>query len=337
MEILVLGGTRFVGRSIVTAFLNHGHSVTLFHRGLTNPWLFAGIRKVLGDRTEESALQPLTAGRWDAVIDVCGYHPLEVEKSVRMLSNTAASYVFISSVSAYRDLSMPGLVEASATAKLPKGIDPFTDNPATYGARKSLCERVVETRYGDRSLIIRPGVLVGPNESTARFAYWLHRLASGGEVLVPGPATAPFQFLDARDLAEWLVRMVEQRNRGVYNAVGPARATGFGQFLSAVQQVVRTPSELVWTSQEFLFRQGVQPWSELPLWTPTALLGVQEVDGNKARNFGLLTRSLEETVGDTLRWIAAEPPTMGAFLSRERELELLARWREVLSGQVKPI
>ena len=333
MEILVLGGTQFVGRSIVKAFLDHGHSVTLFHRGLTQPYLFAGIRRILGDRTQESALQPLTAHRWDAVIDVCGYHPLEVEKSVRMLANVTASYLFISSVSVYRDLSMPGLTETSPTAKLRKGVDPFADDPTTYGARKSLCERVVESRYGDRSLIVRPGVLVGPYEVSGRFAYWLQRLFDGGEVLAPAVAATPMQFLDARDLAEWIVRMVEQRNMGLYNAVGPAQPFSFGGFLQLAQRVIGVPAEITWASEAFLLKNGVQPWSELPLWTPTALLGVQEVNGNKARNYGLVVRGLEETVGDTLDWMAGEAPTMGAFLSRERELQLLRLWHQVSSEQ----
>ena len=141
------------------------------------------------------------------------------------------------------------------------------------------------------------------------------------------------QFLDARDLAEWIVRMVEQRNMGLYNAVGPAQPFSFGGFLQLAQRVIGVPAEITWASEAFLLKNGVQPWSELPLWTPTALLGVQEVNGNKARNYGLVVRGLEETVGDTLDWMAGEAPTMGAFLSRERELQLLRLWHQVSSEQ----
>lgn len=343
MRLLLLGGTRFVGRHLAAAALARGHALTLVHRGRTNPGLFPEAEHLLGDRGGDLAF--LSGRRWDAVLDVNGYLPRQVRASTARLAAAAERYVFISTISAYADLSVPGATEEAPLEQPPadadaEGTEQITSE--TYGWLKALCERAVTAAFPDRSLIIRPGLLVGPEDHTGRFAYWPWRFARGGEVLAPAAQDAAVQLLDARDLGEWIVRLVEGGVTDVYHAMGPATGPAtepdspltFGGILATARAIAdpQRLSSITWVDPDFLLAQGVAPWSELPLWLPGEA-GFNRVDNSRARAAGLTFRPLAETVRDTLRWLESLGGILpvsadrGSQLSPEREAELLRAWR----------
>lgn len=329
MRLLVLGGTVFLGRHVVEIALSRGHEVTLFHRGRHGRDLFPQVHRVLGDR--DGGLSALGGWPWDAVVDTCGYVPRVVGQSVQFLAERCRLYVYISTVSVYADLTKPG---ADETAPLATLADPETEeiNGETYGPLKAACDALVSREIGEKALIIRPGLIVGPWDPTDRFTYWPVRLAAGGEVLVPDETDAPVQFIDVRDLAEWTVTMCERGEPGIYNAVGPEGGYTFGKLIERC--VTHAPPNTVVTpvSEHFLVTQGVQPWSDLPLWMSAddPYRGMEAVDGSRGWAAGLRTRDPEDTVADTLAWYRAEydDRPLRAGMSRERERELLRLWHE---------
>ena len=328
MKLLILGGTRFVGRHIVHAAQERGHAVTLFNRGQTNPGLFDDVEQLRGDR--DGDLSALDGRRWDAVIDTSGYVPRVVRASAERLAGAVDHYTFISSLSVYDDLSVEGLDESSPVGTID---DPTVEEVTgeTYGPLKALCEQVVEEVYGDGGLVIRPGVVVGPHDPTDRFTYWPVRVARGGDVLAPGPPERRVQFIDARDLGVWTVSMVEERRADVYNATGPQGGVTMDEMLSACRRAAQSDARFVWVDEAFLLEQDVQPWVELPLWLAgEEAVGFGSINVEKAVAAGLRFRPLEETARDTLKW-ASERSTdhqWEAGLSFEREAELLQAWRE---------
>jgi 2'-hydroxyisoflavone reductase len=221
VKLLVLGGTQFLGRAIVESALASGHEVTLFNRGETNPELFPEAEKLRGDR----AVDPVPQGEWDAVIDVPGYVPATVRLSAEALRDSVERYVFVSSISAYADFT-DGPREDSERARLAAGQpeDELLPTYENYGALKALCEDIVTELYGERAVVVRPGLIVGPHDPTGRFTYWPHRVARGGEFVVPGPPERQVQFVDARDLGAWMVELCERRESGAFNATHPGRA-----------------------------------------------------------------------------------------------------------------
>jgi 2'-hydroxyisoflavone reductase len=321
MRILVVGGTRFLGRAIVNAALGHGHQVTLFNRGQTNPELFPGLPVVHGDRVHDARL---LAGRtFDATIDVAGMGPDDVRPIAQVVSDSTERHVFISTVSVYADHSVP---QVEGQAVLSTQDDP---NPAAaYGTGKAEAERLVGEIFGDRALVVRPGLIVGPHDPTDRFAYWPRRVARGGRVLAPGGAGHSAQFIDVRDLAAWIVTATEQGLGGTYNAAG--HPTTLGEVLARCQQVITgATSSLVWVDDHALVSAGVAPWMGIPLWILPGLRGweaANEAGIDKALRAGLRFRPLEETIVDTLAWdLARGGPAPGREgLSAEREEELLS-------------
>ena len=325
MRCLILGGTVFLGRALVQAALARGHSLTLFNRGQSNPDIFIKVEQLHGDRaTDLSALQ----GRhWDAVIDTCGYVPRIVRLSAEALAAATDHYTFISSLSVYADTSQPGTDESAPVGTLPdETVEQVTGE--TYGPLKALCERAVEQTLPGRTLVIRPGLIVGPFDPTDRFTYWPHRVAQGGEVLAPGRPARPVQFIDVRDLAEWTLDMVEAKRIGVYNADGPAEPLPMEQLLDTCKIVSGSAARFTWASEEFLAEQQVEAWSQMPLWVPESdpsNTGFFAFDNRKALAAGLVFRSTQETVRATLEWDATRPAdhVWRAGLTREREAELL--------------
>lgn len=248
------------------------------------------------------------------MIDPSGYTPAPVRASAELL-HESERYVFISSVSVYADFSGTP-AEGDPVAELGEGsLDEVAADFSNYGALKALCEAEVQTVFGERALIVRPGLIVGPHDPTGRFTYWAHRLARGGEILAPAPPERPTQFIDVRDLAEWLVVAVEQSLSGVYNATN--EGIPWGELLAA--------AEITWVADEFLQEHGVGPWMELPLWLPDAdAVGMYSTDVSRATGAGLRFRPLAETIAG-----AAEAPAVeGVGLTPEREAELLAAWHE---------
>ncbi|MGZ4319339.1 MAG: NAD-dependent epimerase/dehydratase family protein [Gaiellaceae bacterium] len=313
MRLLLLGGTKFLGKHIAASALASGHEVTLFTRGETNPGLFPDAEHLRGDR--DGNLAAIEGREWDAVVDTSGYVPRIVGASARLLAGAVERYVFISSVSVYADFAEPR-DESSPVAVLEEPTEEFR-GPA-YGALKALCEAEVERALPGRALLVRPGLIVGPDDPTDRFTYWPQRARRGGEILAPAPPERPVQFIDVRDLAEWMVRMAEAETTGVFNATGRPGEVTFGALLETCGA-----EEVTWVDEAFLVEQGAGEWMELPLWispADRAWRDFQLVDVSRALAAGLTFRPLAETVRDVPEW------TGKAGLAPERENELLVAW-----------
>lgn len=327
MRLLVIGGTRFLGRHFVEAALARGHAVTLFNRGRSNPGLFPGVETIVGDRDGE--LGALAGRTWDAVLDPSGYVPRVVRASAAMLAGRVRLYAFVSSISVYATPIAPGADESAPLAGL---ADPATETITgeTYGALKAACEREAVRAFGEHAVVVRPGLIVGPYDTTDRFPYWPRRLARGGDVLAPGDGRQPVQVIDGRDLAAWLLDLLERGTGGTYNATGPAEPVTLGGLLEGAALALGATSRLVWVDEAFLLERGVQPWTELPLWVPPEEGGLDEVSIARALAAGLALRPLAETVRDTLAWDLARPPGArdgSPALTPGREAALLAEWR----------
>jgi 2'-hydroxyisoflavone reductase len=324
MKLLVLGGTAFLGRHLVEAALDRGHDVTLFNRGRTNPDLFPGVERLNGDR--DGGLEPLRGRRWDVVVDPSGYVPRVVRLSSELLGESGL-YVFISTGSVYPlqalDRSEDGPVDTMA--------DPASEDvQAHYGALKALCEEVVDGVFGERALVVRSGLIVGPFDPTGRFTYWALRLGRDGEVLGPGAPDRNVQFIDARDQAAWILDMAEAGRGGTFNVAGPARPLPFGELLG------RCSGPVTWVDDQFLLDEGVRPYTEMPLWVP-ASVGRLNMPIERALAAGLRHRDVDETIRDTRAWAESQDGTAGQVdaggrvrrptaMTRDREAELLERW-----------
>lgn len=328
MDLLMIGGTRFLGRHLVDAASARGDTVTLFNRGKTNPNLFPELEHLTGDR--DGGLEVLQGRNWDAVIDTCGYLPRVVRASVEALRNHVGFYVYISSVSAYADFFKIGITEKDETSTLKDpGIEEVND--ATYGPLKAACEAEVWRVYGENGLVIRPGLIVGPFDPTDRFTYWPWRVAQGGEMLVPENPDWLTQIIDARDLAEWTMEMIRRAAGGTYNAVGPGSPISFGTLLAICEQVSGSQPRQVWMDTDFLLEQDVAPWTDLPLWLPgDEFAGMAQISNQRAVANGLVFRPLAQTISDTLSWAAARPDgyEFRAGLKPAREDELLQLWQQ---------
>jgi 2'-hydroxyisoflavone reductase len=323
VHLLILGGTRFLGRHLVEAAFERGHHVTLFNRG-SNPELFPHAVRIVGDR--DGDLGGLAGGRWDAVIDTCGYIPRIVRQSALALDASVGTYCFVSSISAYASMAVPGLDESAPLAS----ADPATQTvtPESYGGLKVGCETAITATLPARALIVRPGMIVGPYDHTDRFGYWAWRLVRGGIALAAGDKAAPMQLIDARDLAGWMLRMVEVGATGTYNATGPAAPLTMGGMLATGAAALGSSARFTWVADEFLESQaGI----DLPFWIPareTAFAGLFAANCAKAQAAGLSCRPLAESFIDTVAWLKTRPVDHAwqAGLSAKREAELLAAW-----------
>ncbi len=321
MKILIIGGTRFVGRHLVTSARARGHEITLFNRGKTNPDLFRRVKNIRGDREKDL---DQVAGQWDAVIDTCGYLPRIVHKSAEELKDKVGRYIFISSISVYSNFSKIGINESDTVAMLTReDTEEITDE--TYGALKALCEKAVQDVYGPRSLIIRPGLIVGPHDPTDRFTYWPLRIAKGGDVLAPDRPDAMTQFIDARDLADFVIRLIDQNVSGTFNAVG--HPVTLNTVFETCKRISKSNANFKWAPVKFLEKNAVAPWSDMPAWVPETgeNAGVSHVDISKALQAGLTFSSLTDTIKAIYDWEFERPEghELKAGLKPDREKELL--------------
>ena len=324
MNILIIGGTKFLGRHLVDSALTRGHTVTLFNRGKTNPGLFPHVETIIGDR--EHDLEKLSGRKWDAVLDVAGYLPRIVRLSATSVERNVGHYVFISSISAYADFKKVGIHESDPAGKIEdETFEEITGE--SYGPLKALCEKTVLDLYGERGLVIRPGLIVGPNDPTDRFTYWPMRVARGGEVLAPERPEVPVQIIDVRDLAAFTIQLIEEKTSGIYNATGPDHELALGAVLEACRQVSGSDAKFKWMSIDFMKQHQVEEWSDMPVWVPDneENQGFSRVDVSKAIKAGLKFRPLNDTIRDTLAWANTRPVDheWRAGLKPEREQELL--------------
>lgn len=328
MRLLIFGGTGFLGRFIVEAALARQHTITLFNRGLTNTELFPQLEQLHGDRNHD--LKLLDERVWDAVIDTNGHIPRHVRASASFLAEKVEHYTFLSTTSVYANYRQVPMTENSPVRELE---DPTIEEltPETYGGRKALAERYVEQILPGRVLVIRPGLVVGPHDTTDRFTYWPHRIAQGGEVLAPGDPEQPVQFIDVRDLAAWIIAMVEMRQAGIFNTKGPESTLTMRQFLEKCREVSGSDARFEWVSESFLLARQVAPYTQLPLWVPSEMKGFSRFDCSKALTAGLRFRPLMETIQDVLAWNTARLANyiLRAGLTPDRERQLLNEWHSI--------
>ena len=331
LRILILGGTGFIGPYQVQYALDRGHHITLFNRGRTNPHLFPGVEKLVGDR--DGDLSALAGGRWDVVIDNSASDPGRVERSARVLRDAVDLYVFVSTRSVYYDTSrVPMTVDAELFSLENTKVEPGARLP--YGLAKALSEAKVREFFPDRHLIVRPSLIVGPGDLTDRFTYWPVRIERGGEILAPGNGSDFVQVIDARDLSEWMIRLVERDVTGIYNALGPRTPWSFAEFLHGIKAVTTADARFTWVDTDFLLAHDVQPYREMPVWMPArdGREGFGRFDISREVALGLTFRPLAVTARDTLDYYHAQPQErqreLRAGITPEREAEVLRLWHE---------
>src|SRR6516225_5278502 len=336
LRILILGGTGFTGPSQVRYALSRGHKGTTFNRGKTHPGeLPHEVEQLIGDRNGQ--LDALKNRQWDVAVDNPTTLPAWVRDAAQILKGNVKRYVFISTISVYGEIKT-GPNEEAPTEKY-EGADPYKETLEamkaggykTYGPLKALSEKEAEKWFRGKTLIIRPGLIVGPRDESDRFTYWPVRIDRGGEVVAPGSPNDSVQFIDARDLAEWTIRMAENRETGIYDAVGPAKPLTIGNMLNGIRSALKSDAKFTWVNEEFLTEQKVQPWSDMPVWTGKDD-AVARTNISRALSKGLTFRPLDVTARDTLAWFKSLPPDRQshpkAGLSAEREAEVLAAWKK---------
>lgn len=364
-RILILGGTGFLGPACIAAAHARGHRITIFNRGRTEQVrkergrpldLPDGVEVIYGNRDPEKTaddwkdpargqerrpdspkgLSGLVGREWDAVIDTSGYFPRMVRASATLLAPSVGQYVFISSVSAYARIDRDGVDETAPLATLPDpAVEDFGPQFANYGGGKAMCEKAAEEAMPGRTTIIRPGFIVGPGDTSARFIYWPLRVERGGEMAVPGSPTDPIQLIDVRDLAEWIVRLIEARVTGAFNATGPAEPLTFRAMLEGCRRAAGADTRFTWIDADFLRTMGVEPEEHFPLWVSPAAgeqRGIHRISIRRALDAGLAFRPLDQTARATLDWHHSLPDDAQAAVGRarlapQREAEVLEAWR----------
>lgn len=343
--LLILGGTGFLGPAVIEAAKAKGYTITLFNRGKTRPHLYPELEKLRGNRdpSKDEGLKALEGRSWDVVLDTSGYVPRIVKASASLLAPRVKQYIFISSVSVYADTSTPG---ADETAKVGTMADPTVEAMGkefeNYGPLKALCEQAAEAAMPGRVANIRPGYIVGPGDGSDRFTYWPLRVEKGGEVLAPGAPADPIQVIDVRDLAAWLVLLMDNKTMGVFDAVGPGEPLTMGAVLDKSKAITGSDARFTWVSSAFIDKFPGEPL-DLPIWAPPEgkTAGFHTRSGERARKAGLVHRPVDATMTDLLAWFKSLPPERQekrrAGISREREAEVLAAWhKEMKGGKAKP-
>ena len=333
--ILVLGGTNFIGPHIVTTALARGHTVTLFNRGKTHTELFPEVEKLRGDR--DGKLDALKGRTWDAVVDTSGFVPRIVKMSAELLAPSVKQYIFVSTISVYKQPGTPNMNEDAPLETTPEPES--EDIPKYYGALKALSEQAAETAMPGRVANIRPGLIIGPGDMTGRFTHWPTRLSEGGDVLCPGDGSTPVQYVDGRDLADWIVHLVEQTTTGTFNALGPEKRVTMKDVITECNAALGNKANPVWVDWKFLEKNEVMPWAELPMWIPNVGedAGFGTTSNARAVKAGLKFRPIADSAKDVLAWVDTLPEEQkkrarSSGIKREKEDKVLADWK----AQKKP-
>ncbi|HEX6051949.1 MAG TPA: NAD-dependent epimerase/dehydratase family protein [Gemmatimonadaceae bacterium] len=340
LNILILGGTGFTGPEQVDYALERGHKVTLFNRNRTRPDMFKGkVDQLIGDLSGD--VSALRGKKFDVVLDNPTTLPFWVRNAAQHLKGNVGHYIFISTISVYPDNSVPGADETAPTTPMPAGVDPYTTvrehAGQYYGALKTFSEQEVARQYGNNHTIVRPGLIVGPLDRSDRFTYWPARIDRGGEVLAPGTPDDPAQYIDSRDLAEFMVRLAENKVFGTFNATGPAKPTTMAETLYGIKAVTTAGASFTWVPSDFLQAQGVRGWRHMPIWLPPSgqTAGFLRRSIAKALAAGLTFRPLADTAKATLDWHKTRPEAEQkamlegriAGIPPEKEAEVLAAWK----------
>ena len=340
LNMLILGGTGFTGPEQVDYALERGHKVTLFNRNRTRPDMFKGkVDQLIGDLSAD--VSALKGKKFDVVLDNPTTFPFWVRNAAQHLAGNVGHYIFISTLSVYADNSVPDKDEQDGTTPMPEGVDPYTTvrehAGQYYGALKTFSEQEVAKHYGRAHTIVRPGLIVGPLDRSDRFTYWPARIDRGGEVLAPGTPNDPSQIIDSRDLAEFMIRLAENKVYGTFNAVGPAKPTTMGEVLYGIKAVTTAGASFTWVPNDFLAAHGVRGWRHMPIWLPPEgrTAGFLRRSNAKALAAGLTFRPLADTAKATLDWHKKRPEAEQkammegtvAGISPTKEAEVLAAWK----------
>lgn len=333
LKILVLGGTGFLGPHTVQYAIDRGHEVTLFNRGRSKENLFPQLEKLVGNRDPEidAGLSALEGRQWDCVIDTSSYVPRIAGASAELLKDQCEQYLMISTISVYSGFSQVGMNETAPVGTLEDPTVETVDG-ATYGPLKAYSEQAVTQHFGNRSTILRPGLIVGPRDRTDRYTYWPVRASMGGDMLCPGNGSDLIQYIDVRDLAEFIVHCLEQKTMGTYNTISDSKAETMQDLVNTCVEVSGAETNPVWADTDFLTEQGVRPWADMPVWVPNAgeMAGLSQIDVSRAFAAGMTIRDRKETALDTLNWFKTLPEerqkTLRAGIKLEREQEVLAEW-----------
>ena len=332
LNILILGGTGFLGPHTVNSAVSQGHTVTLFNRGKTNPNLFPDLEKIKGDRNTDD-IKKLAGRKWDVVIDTSAYYPRTINLAMEVLKKNIKQYLLVSTISVYSDWSKVGMDETAPVGT----IDDPTLGEITntsYGPLKALCEQSAEKHMPGKVTVIRPGLIVGPRDKTDRFTYWPARIKKGGQVLAPGDGSDFIQFIDVRDLAEWMIHCVEKSIVGIYNAQSNGSDITIKSLLDSCVKSLNPKAELVWVPTEFLTQQQVAPWQEMPTWIPAEgdYAGSGMMSSKKAYANGLKQRDIDVIVKDCYDWFVTLPKErqqkLRAGISEEKEKKVLLAWEK---------
>lgn len=327
MKILIIGGTIFLGKHLLLEGVKRGHDISIFHRGKHNLGQLGTAQEILGDRRTD--MEKVTHTQWDAVIDTCGYLPKEVRISAEALKTLTKQYTFISTESVYADDHLAGIEEDGRIVVLE---DPTTQtvDGYTYGGLKALCEQKVQEMYPNNSLLIRPGFIVGPDDPSDRFTYWVVRANQKGNFTIPGSANAPMQFIDVRDLSNWIIQMIEEKATGIFNTNGLGAPLTFGEFMKKAVTTLGKGAEAVWLPEDFIMQQEEFDFNDYPLWVPDTkeYYSAHRFSSAKAMAHGLKFRPIEETIVDTANWFTQrENQEMRCGINEEKEKTFLQRYR----------
>lgn len=335
MNLLILGGTRFLGPAIVNAALERGHNIALFNRGKSRPDLFPDLEHIIGNRDPkiDPGLEPLKGRKFDAVLDTSSYFPRMAAASAELFKDSCDHYLMISTVSVYPDLSLKGITEKDEVGTMADPTSEVMSNES-YGPLKVLCENAIEAAMPGRFTSLRPGLIVGPEDPTDRFSYWPLRVRAGGEVLAPGNLTDPVQWIDARDLGEFAIHCIEQKTMGLYNCCGPTNPADMAELVYGCKAVSGGDAKITWVPADFCAAQGLQPWGHLPVWAPGEgpVAGINTVDCSKSIAAGMRSRPLADTVRDLYTWWDSQPDErraqVRAGMPREQEKAALEAWHK---------
>ena len=332
LKILILGGTAFTGPHLIKYAMDRGHSISVFNRGKTKATvhkeLFNKVEKLVGDRNDN--LEALKGRQWDAVIDNYAVYPRWVRQTADILKDNVDTYLFNSTLSVHAAFSKRGLNEDDLVATTDT---PDKEDGSLYGPLKALCEDVTRNVFKERAIIVRPHLIVGPGDTTDRFTYWPVRIQKGGEILAPGSMSHPVQYIDARDLSQFMIHLIENKTSGTFGAVGPLSGLSMAELLYGMRAVVSNDISFTWVDQEFLTKNEVRPWSEMTTWMPEGgeWDGFGSLDNSKSVKAGLTYRPLAETVKDTLDWWEGLPEERRnkpkAGLDYKKEQKALKAWK----------
>lgn len=334
MNILIIGGTIFLGKHIINSALTNKHNITLFNRGIHNPDWFPELERIKGDR--EGDLSELKGRKFDAVIDTCGYVPGIVKKSAESLRDTCGYYTFVSSISAYKDFGRMGMDENSETGVITDGNTEVM-NLENYGPLKVMCENEVIKVFKNDCSIVRSGLIVGDGDFSDRFTYWVERIKRGGKVIIPKSVKNNIQFIDVKDLADWIIKMTEEKISGIYNSTGPLDELSLEEFVRICKKNTGSNAEFLEIDEKFLLEENVIPYKDITLWLPEDSAGGNYVNISKAKAAGLKIRPLEETIKDTIYYHNSRgiEYKLRTGLSPEREAEIIEKWNKHKNIQTK--